>query len=92
MRKILGLMVASVAFATASNDANVLRRGDALSIQVPGWREFGGTNLRIDESGGIYLVTIGRVEASGKTVAELAHEIEQRLGEVVLEPRVLVTR
>lgn len=84
-------MAVSVIIATAGGETAVLRPGDAVSVQVPGWQEFGGSNMKIDETGAIHLVTVGRVEASGKTVAELAREIELRLGEVVLDPQVSVT-
>jgi polysaccharide biosynthesis/export protein len=85
------LLLLATAAAEKPATPNRLGPGDVLSIRSPHSVEFGGRNLKIDESGAIYLAMIGRVQATGKTPGELAIEIENRLEQdFLLSPQISV--
>lgn len=68
----------------------VLGPDDVLTFQVRDAEEFQGHNFRIGGDGLLYLPLIGAVRAAGKTVVELQSEVQQRLGEFIREPEVVV--
>jgi len=67
----------------------VIGRGDILEVVV--WKEADlskQVTVRID--GRISLPLVGEVDAVGKTPAELAVELKQKIGELIAEPSVSV--
>lgn len=68
-----------------------LRSKDRVSIRVLREPELSSDNLRIGEDGFVDIPFIGRVEASGKSTAQLAEDIRARLTQEYLrDPRVAV--
>jgi len=68
----------------------LLGPGDSVSVEVFGLPEL-SREVRLDSGGNIALPLAGTLEASGKSPAELARDIEQRLrSNYVLDPHVTV--
>lgn len=63
--------------------------GDELNIFVFNEKDLSGT-VPVRPDGYISMPLIDRITASGKTPSELAHEIEQRLGDYLRAPQVNV--
>ena len=53
--------------------------------------EYTGKAVRVDDSGGLILPLIGRIPASGSTVAELTRDLTTKLAKYVVKPEVTVT-
>lgn len=93
-------------FASKKSGPVIIGAGDAVQISIvssseTGFVDFGSASLSpistttlppqtISETGTINMPPIGRLKASGRTVQELEAVLEQRLGEVLVDPSVIV--
>lgn len=64
---------------------------DKLTIRVFEVKDLSFDNEQVDTSGQIMLPLVGKVQASGKTTAQLEDEITQRLGKYLQSPQVSVS-
>lgn len=71
--------------------ARTLVAGDTISVAVYREPDLGGDKLVLDERGMVQLPLLGEVVAAGRTPAQFARAVSERLGERYLrEPRVTV--
>jgi polysaccharide export outer membrane protein len=93
-------------FGSAKSGPVVIGAGDAVQISIvssseAGFVDFASASLSpistttlppqtISETGTINMPPIGRLKASGLTVQQLETELEERLGEVLVDPSVIV--
>jgi polysaccharide export outer membrane protein len=69
----------------------ILGPGDMLSVSVLALEEIKATQTRIDGTGHIDLLLVGRIRAAGLTTEELKEEIARRLGDIMNDPQVVVS-
>lgn len=68
----------------------VIGPADELKIDVLYEPELSLEPTRVDTNGDVQVALIGRVHAAGKTATQLSSEIQQRLGQYLRDPRVVV--
>lgn len=76
--------------SAAEPDQLIIRPGDILKVRVWPAPELGGEFL-VEETGLVYLPSLGAVRAGGIPLRDLRHELRQRYGEVMKMPVVTVT-
>jgi polysaccharide export outer membrane protein len=74
-----------------TEDAYRINVGDILSINVYNQPDLSGNSILVRSDGQATLNGIGEVPVAGKTVREAARLIEERMEELVREPRVALT-
>jgi polysaccharide export outer membrane protein len=76
--------------APMADQGYVLEPGDIIGISV--WREPGlEDTVLVRPDGGITFPLAGEVDAEGKTIAEVSHDLTQRLAEFIPDPVVTVS-
>lgn len=74
-----------------TSSAYVLGPDDEITVRALDVDEIDGKTARVDRSGSADLPLVGKLKASGLTIAEFEAELTKRLGRYVRDPRVSVT-
>ena len=81
-----GLLSATPSFAQAApapsataNAGYILGPGDVIEVEVLGQADFGKSRVKLQPDGTVPLPVLGTVVAGGRTVQQLASQIEQKL-------------
>src|ERR1051326_1093291 len=74
-----------------ASDSYVLGPEDQITIRALDAEEINEKVYRIGSDGGLTVPTIGRVNASGLTAAQLESELVHKLGKYIRQPKVAVT-
>src|SRR5215469_8305147 len=64
---------------------------DQILIRAPGADEINDKPFRIDAEGYLNLPLVGRIRASGLSIAQLEMELVKRLREYIVQPQVIIT-
>jgi polysaccharide biosynthesis/export protein VpsN len=69
-----------------------LGSGDVLSVRIFGEPELSVANIRLTDSGTIFMPTIGEIRVGGLTLGEIEKLVADRLrGRILINPQVAVT-
>ncbi len=87
---LLALAVLTPCNAQHAVTASTLGIGDQVLIRAAHAPEISDKPYRVDESGLLHLPLAGEVRAAGRTTAELAAELNEKLGKLIVRPDVSV--